>query len=900
MIALGDPWWLALLPALIAAAWVWRWTGWLQPLRLGIATLLLLILSKPHWNSTHGGLEVLVLLDRSASSGQEVKQRWPEIETLLQKGRGRNDRLRVLEFADEVRQLEAGAQEEFSGSLQQSRFSRAAQVALALADGERSTRLLLIGDGYATDSLDGLAERLVREKVALDWRDLRPEWSGDLSVRSLIAPTRVQAGEPFMLEAVIEGEPVPTGQAEALLEFYRSGKKVGEKPVRLHGGRAVLHLADRLNRGGAEHYEVRLSAAGDPLPDNNRAETWVEVQGGPRVLLISSYPDDPVAAVLRAQGFEVELENVLGDLHPGRLAGARALILNNVPAYQIPATFIEAIDVWVRVQGGGLLMAGGKYAYGSGGWYGSAVDPLLPVSMELKEDHRKLSVALAIVMDRSGSMSMSVAGGQTKMQLANEGAARSVELLGDHDMISVFAVDSEAHLMVPLTTVGGSRGAINDSVRRIGSMGGGIYVYVGMAAAWKELQKSTQGQRHMILFSDAADSEEPGDYKNLIAEMQAAGCTVSVIGLGSETDSDAEFLKDIAARGKGRIFFNADPGSLPALFAQETVAVARSAFLEQETRLLTTPGWLEMAARDLPGLESVDGYNLSYLRPEATAAWLSQDEYAAPLLAFWQRGAGRAAAVSFPLGGDFSRRVRGWKHYGDLLQTLSRWLMGEEPPPGIGLRTRREGRSLNLELLYDDSWADRISKDTPVITLVQGTQTERVDKVFERLAPGWLRSSFEMEPGAWYRGAVRIGSTVLPFGPVTAGVDAEWERSAATHEALRRTIRLSGGEERVNLADIWNVPRGEQRVDLKPWALVLLLLLFLLEALLTRTGTRLTLPGMKLPRRPLKTSKPKPLQPPPAPTAAEPPPAPTPTPPPKPLDENRRRRYEKAKKGGNI
>ena len=52
--------------------------------------------------------------------------------------------------------------------------------------------------------------------------------------------------------------------------------------------------------------------------------------------------------------------------------------------------------------------------------------------------------------------------------------------------------------------------------------------------------------------------------------------SVSVIGLGSPTDSDAKFLEDIASRGNGRIFFNADPSQLPALFAQETVAIARS------------------------------------------------------------------------------------------------------------------------------------------------------------------------------------------------------------------------------------------------------------------------------------------------------------------------------------
>jgi cobalamin biosynthesis protein CobT len=53
-------------------------------------------------------------------------------------------------------------------------------------------------------------------------------------------------------------------------------------------------------------------------------------------------------------------------------------------------------------------MLGGAYSFGSGGYHGSPVGELLPVSMELKEEHKKLAVAMAIVVDRSGSMTASV------------------------------------------------------------------------------------------------------------------------------------------------------------------------------------------------------------------------------------------------------------------------------------------------------------------------------------------------------------------------------------------------------------------------------------------------------------------------------------------------------------
>src|SRR6202021_1168307 len=96
---------------------------------------------------------------------------------------------------------------------------------------------------------------------------------------------------------------------------------------------------------------------------------------------------------------------------------------------------------------------------------------------------------------------------------------------------------------------------IRRKILAVESMGGGIYVYEALAAASQTLLKAKSGTKHIILFSDAADSEMPGNYKALLQQCEKAGITVSVIGLGTERDVDGELLKDIAKRGKGRIFF---------------------------------------------------------------------------------------------------------------------------------------------------------------------------------------------------------------------------------------------------------------------------------------------------------------------------------------------------------
>lgn len=846
--SLAAPEWLVLLPFLAVAYWRWRSVLGLTPLRTIALVLIVLALSEPRIARGGRGLDLWVLVDRSASARPLVEPRLAEIESLLARGRTSGSRLFVVDYAAEAA-LRAGTETEAAlAAHEETRTAAALRFVLGRLASDRASRLLLVTDGFSTERLAGLGERLVEQRVPLDLRLLTHAATGDVRAQALSVPGRVQPGEPFLVELAVAGPP----GVEVPFSVARDGTAVGKGTTTLTGGRATVRFTDRLLRAGAARYTVTLRAPHDPVPGNDEASAWVEAVAGPRALVVTAYRPDPVAAALGAQGFEVETVTDLARLSVGRLSGARVVVLDDVPAYRLPSSFLAALDGFVRLQGGGLLMTGGRNSFGSGGYFQSAIDSLLPVSMELRQEHRKLAVAMAIVLDRSGSMSASVGGGATKMDLATSGAAAAIELLGDQDAVAVFAVDSEAHVVLPLSSLGAERGRVLDIVRRIESGGGGIYVYTGLEAAWSALSKAPQGQRHVILFADAADAEEPGSYIRLLEVMRAGGTTVSVIGLGTETDSDAAFLKDVASRGAGRIFFDANPGSLPALFAQETVAVARSAFLDEGVEVKPLSGWLELAAEPLTGLEHVDGYNLSYLRDGATAAFATADEYAAPLVAFWQRGAGRAAAVSFPMAGPGARQVRAWTGYGDLVQTLGRWLKGEDVPPGVALRTRIVGNELQLDLLHDASWEERLMARPPRIAVAAGTEGGIAEHAWRRLARGHFQATLPLAPGTFHRGAVQIGAQTLPFGPLEPPQGAEWSFDRDRLEELKAVSALSGGEERLDLTQAWEaVPRPVSR-GLRALLWVAFLLVLLAEAL------RVRLAGPVTRRAPTATAAPTP------------------------------------------
>ncbi len=899
-----SPEWLALLPVALLAGWFFPRLGLLwRPLRLACVALVTFALMHPQVPRYADGLDLYVLLDRSESTEDLVDRGLPEWRSLLEKGRrSADDQIIWLDYASEVvRRGETGA-ELYDRNRKLTRTKLAVEHVLAVAKKDKLSRVVVFTDGFATEPLDDLKEKLAAQGIALDYRIIAPAQVADARVSRLTLPEKVQVAEPFLIEVEVRG----AGDVKLPLVLRRDDREITRTEIELKRGTGTLRFTDRVPLAGAHRYEAVIEV---PQPDrlgNNRHEAWVEVSGGPVVLLVTKYTADPVAQALEKQGFTVQTVLLPAQPQLGQLAGAKAVILNNVPAFELPNDFLRSLDFYVREQGGSLLMAGGKQSFGAGGYFESPVDPLLPVSMELKTEHRKLSVAMAIILDRSGSMSMTVSGGKQKMDLANEGAANAIQFLGGQDYITVYAVDSTAHEMVPLQQIGSNRDKMSRAVRRIQSMGGGIFVYEGLQAGWDAIRKTEMGQRHIILFSDAADSEEPGAYKKLLAEVTKEGGTVSVIALGTRSDSDAKLLEDIATLGNGRIFFTDKAEDVPTIFSQETIAVARSAFIREATPTQGGPGWLEISGQALEWLPQVDGYNLSYLREWASQGLVTTDEYAAPLVAFGQRGLGRTAAVSFPLGGEFSDRIRAWPKYGDFVQTLARWMLGEQMPAGIGLRHKLEGMQLSLELLSDETWETKLAERAPRILLASGPRAEnRREITWRRLAPGHYQATTELQTGELVRGVVQVGGSALTFGPLTSGASVEWAFDGARLDELRTTSSATGGLELLELEQAWRNPPVKQFSDIRLPLVILALLGMLAEALVTRTGWRLPVMALVKPqpkaaaatdaaaKKHRQALQPTPLPPPPAPAARPAPPKPA-----APVDDEAQRqsRFARAKK----
>lgn len=466
----------------------------------------------------------------------------------------------------------------------------------------------------------------------------------------------------------------------------------------------------------------------------------------------------------------------------------------------------------------------------------------MPVSMELRKEHRKLALAIVVALDRSGSMAVSVGGGRTKMDLANLASVQVLDLLSPMDEFGVIAVDSSAHLIVDLAPVE-ENARYRGKILSIDSMGGGIFIYEALSNAAAMLASATPQTRHIILFADAADSEKPGRYKELLEQCAAAGITVSVIGLGKPTDVDARLLEDIALRGQGRCFFTESPAELPQLFAQDTFVVARSSFLEEPTPVQVTPGLIALTGRQFGMSRKIGGYNLCYLRPNANLAAVTTDEYEAPLVASWQAGTGRALCYTGQANGPFTGDIAQWEEIGSFFTSLARWVAGDTSDPDMLITQEIRSGAFQIKLHLDPERKDQPLIGLPRVTTLHGIpgKAPKIEKSTMQFQDAdTLTLEIPITGDETALSTVEIpGSAPITLPPVCLPYSPEYRPtdSGKGAAALIQLAKATHGSERTNLTDIWNdLPRQPQIISIGRWLLLAAVVLLLLEVLERRTG----------------------------------------------------------------
>ncbi len=723
----------------------------------------------------------------------------------------------------------------FTGSLSNTNASfvgDAMENALKLIPHGTPGRLLLISDGnWNGASPESAFSKAVMRRIPVDFLPLKRNVVNDFAITGISAPSAVFPGEYASIVCQIYAP----YSAALKCRIRKNSGAWHEREVALQPGLNHIFWRDRSGSSGVSRFDFEIMPPEeDQIRENNAARHLISVKGKGRILLLTSSPSGNLGKLLEAKGFDVKvIRPPSAELSPETLGSYRAVILENLPASAVGSENIALMAELVRSGRMGLLMTGGRQSFAAGGWYKTPVAEILPVTFEKQHDLRRRNSAVMMALDRSGSMAATV-DGVTKMNMANLAAAESYKLLAPDDEFGLIAVDSSVHEVVPL----GRKKSLPDptpSILAIESMGGGIFVDKALHECVRQLLSSKAPVRHLLLFADAADAEQPGNYKELISRAVKAGITVSVVGLGSDKSTDAELLRDIARRGNGKCYFADNASELPRIFAEDTFVMVRSSFVKGKTSLRPA-----VELRGLPGAENIRGdlesgaYNLCFPGEKSRVLMRTCDEESAPVAVIGYGGLGKTAVLAVEADGEFSGKFSSDPRGGTLLAALTRYVFmpDEKGFKGCFITSGMESGIFKSDIHLDPERRTPPFGGRTVLALLVTHPDGKVSRhtlPFTWKTPDQLSASFLIPPGGIVNGAVEFSDgKVIPLAPVAHTISPEFH--PLEKKDISFWISETGGRIKSSFDDI-----GAQLLPLKtfrslrPWLLGSAIVLLLLQ-----------------------------------------------------------------------
>jgi len=797
----AQPAWLTLLAAalLLVVLSIWR-AGRLRfreltagVLRLLALAALVVALAGPLAGSKTHHADVVFALDVSSSIARETIA---DALDFVNRARESAARIGLVVFGADaaVESLVRSGSEplrEIQAHVERSGtdIARAIEVAVGAFPAAGHRRIVLLTDGRENVGDARSAAAVARSLgVTVDTVMLeRPSLRQEIHVQGVTVPPRVRLHEPFNVQAVVRSNE----SARAHLAFMRDGVLLREFTVELQPGANVYSLVEQADTPGLQEYEAIINSDADSEPANNRYQAFVQVSGAPRVLHVMDDPEAGryVSAALRAQGLvvdEVPASALPANLH--ELVDYDLVILDNVSGFDLSLAKMAQLETYVRDAGGGVVMIGGDRSYGAGGYQGTPVEQLLPVTMNVKTEVKIPSLSVVFVLDRSGSMGSKVQD-EEKLAIAKRAALSSIDLLKPLDRVGVLAFDSGREWVVPPTEVGVRR-PIAEKLRDL-QVGGGTDLYPALEEAHRVMQRDEAKVKHLIVLSDGLTEGEK-NFDPLAARIAADGITISTVAMG--TDADRGLMARLAELGKGRYYHTDDPRNVPRIFTSETMIITRDLVVEGDIRPRRAYAGELIAGFDADAFPLLGGYQRAYPKPAAQILLGGRGED--PVLVSWRYGLGKAVAFTSDLSGRWGRQWVRWPAFGRFVSQMARWTMRrsgtESFVPQFQWRGQRGEMSVDV-LDRDDRFINGLKLEASVVD--PSRLARRVE--LEQIAPGRYRGELLVPRAGRYTITLTGRDGEMQVGPRTFGLavpySSEYLDLGVDQRLLRDIARIAGG-----------------------------------------------------------------------------------------------------------
>ncbi|MEX2168471.1 MAG: VWA domain-containing protein [Pirellulales bacterium] len=825
-LAFQHPWYLVLL-AVLPLLWVLSYRslsglgGWRRIFAIGLRTLVLMLiifaLADAQYRRTNDRMTVIYLLDQSLSIPEPHRQAMLEfVERAVEEHRDKDkeDRVGVIVFGREA-EVELPPVD-FTPPLdrveslldrQHTNLAGALQRARALFPHDSTKRVVIVTDGNENlgDAL-AQARSLADAGIGIDVLPVPLARPSEISVDKIALPVDVRRGQPFELRVVLDND-TSTGQKVAgKLRIVRKAgeteRTISEEPVELDAGKSVFARSETIQESDFYTYEARFvpdDVRADAYSQNNLATAFTHVRGKGHVLFIEDWENpgesDHLVERLRREEVEVtvqpsnQLFNSLAELQRydtvvladvPRSGGSDA---NNVSSFT--DTQIEMLVRNTSELGCGLLMIGGSKSFGAGGWTNTELEKAMPVDFRIKNARVIPVGALALVIDRSGSMD------GEKLAMSKAAAAAAVRTLGPRDFVTVVAFDSAPYNIVPIQRVGdGNR--ITRQIDRITS-GGGTDLYPGMVDAFQAIKKADAAVKHMIVLTDG--QTPPQAFDTLTREIRRNNITVSSVGVGD--DVAQQLLTSIATLGGGKYYAVKNPNVIPRVFMTEARRVAQPLVKE-----LAPPVSSDVVADHeiLRGIDTafppISGFVMTSVKESSLVEVILRSpvpavEENSTILATWTYGLGKAGVFTTDSGGRWANQWTGWSHYDRFFSQLVRWSMRATGDTGnYSLST--DVRDAKTRVVIDALDKDNEFLNSQMLTgSVIGPRMESIPFTIEQIAPGRYVGEFaSADPGSYLILIVPPGGQGMIRTGVNVGYSDEFRDREANTPLLETMAKL--------------------------------------------------------------------------------------------------------------
>lgn len=688
-----QPFWKRLLSLVFRAAGV---------------VLLVIMLCRPFAAQASRGAHLVFLVDVSQSVDLAASRKAVE---KIQAGIGElspEDSWSLYAVSNGLKRFySTGDLEKYIGQLQGDQFDDKFRSQTRLAEGllasrfdfpaEKAKRISIYSDGQGTtESLDATLQQLKDESIDVRFSRLATLQTPEVAVLELAASTpRAYIGEVVRMSVQVTANRAMKAQ----LRLVHRGVAIQQLPVELKTGKPNRFSFDvDMLTPGDSRWTVEVVPDEDHFTINNQRTCTVTVQGKPRVLIVHRDPQEvrTIARALEGQNLVVEARGEFGLPNSMEaMLAFDAIVLADIPATSMSPRQMSLLSRYVQDFGGGLAMLGSENSFGLGGYHNTPVEEVLPLVSRFEKEKEKPSLAMVLVIDKSGSME------GMPMALARQAAKSAADLLGARDQIAVVGFDGSPLVVCEMRSAT-EKSQIQGSIDSLAA-GGGTDMYPAMVIARDMLESTNAKIRHMICLGDG---QTPGaDFQSLVQRLTDGGITVSTVALGQ---ADRGLMASIAEQGKGRFYETNDPANVPQIFTRETMQASQSAIKED------LYGSVQNGDHPvLSGFQDADlPFTLGFVmtQPKPTSQLLLVTETGDPLLAVSRFGLGQGLAFTCDLSEKWGGDWLAWDSCGKFWGQVFRGITRKNDTAGMSVQSRVNDGHWDLEIQRRDTTGAPVSQ----------------------------------------------------------------------------------------------------------------------------------------------------------------------------------------------